>query len=249
MAHPLLTALPLRDAGRVLEVACGTGGLLADLRAAASRAGVTGVDRAAGMLRVARAVQPAGLAAIDAQQLAARPGAVDVAVVAFALFHFQDPLAGLAEMHRVLREGGSIGIVTWGKDDAVPGLEIWTEELDRAGAPPDSRDASIMLRELMDTEPKLRGLLDRSRWEDVSVWSRTFEYSWTLPSCSRCNSAAVSPRDGWPASTSRRGLRAWGGFRTAFRYSPAGRWSSGRRFCMWSPGVTKASLGVALPVL
>ena len=53
MALRLLPALPLRSAGRVLDVGADTGAILADLEESAPEAMVIGVDRAEGMLRVA----------------------------------------------------------------------------------------------------------------------------------------------------------------------------------------------------
>src|ERR1051325_9700449 len=78
MALPLLPALPLRTAGRVLDVGTGAGALLADLHDAAPDAIVLGVDRAEGMLRVARQSGHHLLAVTDAQHLGIRSGTIDV---------------------------------------------------------------------------------------------------------------------------------------------------------------------------
>lgn len=62
----------------------------------------------------------------------------------------------------------------------MPGASIWTDELDREGAPPDPRDPSVMRQEFLDTEEKLSALLEAAGFSPVSLWSATFYHRWNL---------------------------------------------------------------------
>lgn len=120
------------------------------------------------------------LAVMDAESLAIRPESVDVATLVFMLFHVPDRVTALSEVSRVLRAGGTVGVVTWGRDDGVPGLSIWKEELDAAGAAPDSRDPVVMQQARMDTPDKLSALLESAGYTAVQTWTQVFEHRWTI---------------------------------------------------------------------
>ncbi len=174
MAKPIFAALPLATADTVLDVGAGTGSMLPDISAAAPHALPAGLDRAEGMLRVARDTGWKTVAVSDAGQLSIRSAAIDVGLLIFVLFHLPDPAEGLREIRRVLRPGGCAGIVCWGADPGAPGAAIWTEELNREGAAPDPRDQSVMQAGLMNTPEKLTDLIQSSGLEVHKLWSETF---------------------------------------------------------------------------
>lgn len=178
---PVLDALPLDGAKRVLDVGTGSGELLPHLRARAPWAEVLGVDRSEGMLEEARSRGRDALALMDARALAARGHTVDVVTLVFVLFHVPRPLRALKEARRVLRPGGAVGLVTWdGESPPLPGERIWAEELDRLGADPDPRGESVRRYETVDAPDKLRGLLAAAGFPSTRAWTRRFERRWEL---------------------------------------------------------------------
>jgi ubiquinone/menaquinone biosynthesis C-methylase UbiE len=179
MARPLFAELHDAAARSVLDLGCGTGEHLANLRGTFPNAFVCGVDRSEGMVRIARQSAQCQVALMDAAQLALVSGGFDAAVIVFVLFHLPEPLRGLRETLRVLRAGGVAGIVTWGKCPDVPGIAIWKEELDAQGAGSDPRPTSAVQDELMDTPEKLSALLEEAGFVSPRVWSGAFAHRWT----------------------------------------------------------------------
>jgi SAM-dependent methyltransferase len=181
MAQSLVKEFAGVTAARVLDLGCGTGKLLPHLRTAFPQAWILGVDRSAGMLGVAQQDGGARLGLMDAQQLALAADHFDLVFLAFMLFHLPDPVAGLAEARRVLRAGGSAGLITWGASPDAVWDPIWTEELDACGAAPDERDPKVAQHELMDSPDKLSGLLHEAGLTPERVWSDDFAHPWTVP--------------------------------------------------------------------
>jgi ubiquinone/menaquinone biosynthesis C-methylase UbiE len=124
-------------AGRVLDVGCGTGNLVADLAARGVR--TFGIDASPEMLAVARRKAPgAGLKEGRAEALPFRNGWFDRVVFQLSL-HLVDRARALAEARRVLAPGGRVVVATF---DPVHFRQFWLnrylpslERIDRARFP------------------------------------------------------------------------------------------------------------------
>ncbi len=115
-AAALVDALAVGPGDRVLDVAAGTGNVA--LAAARRGAEVTASDITPRMLELGRArAEAAGLAvtwvAADAEDLGGGDGAYDVAASAFGVIFAPRPERAVAELHRVLRPGGRVGLTAW----------------------------------------------------------------------------------------------------------------------------------------
>jgi len=124
-------ALALRDVlarpdARVLDICCGTGDMTAALLALRPDGGepVTGLDFSAEMLRLAQnKYKSANVRWIegDAMALPFPDASLDLVTSAFGFRNLRNYSAGLAEIYRVLRPGGAIGILECNQPDGVSG--------------------------------------------------------------------------------------------------------------------------------
>lgn len=109
------------SSGRGLDVACGPGATTALLADRMPGGEVTGLDFAPGM--VARARERVGgrarFEAGDAERLSPPSASVDVVTCHFGLMYLYDARRGLAEMARVVRPGGRVGLTVWGRASDV----------------------------------------------------------------------------------------------------------------------------------
>ncbi|MCT2591464.1 class I SAM-dependent methyltransferase [Streptomyces sp. N2-109] len=148
-------ALGMHPGDTVLDAGCGTGRALEPLRAAVGPHGtVLGADVTPAMLsEAARAGrrQAGTLLLADAARLPLRDGSVDAVFAAGLLGHLPRPQAGVRELARVVREGGSLALFH------PVGRAALAARKGRRLAPEDLR-----------AEPNLRPLLAAGGWRMTS---------------------------------------------------------------------------------
>jgi len=110
----------------ILDVATGTGDLaIAAMKLNPSR--ISGIDISRKMLEIGRdKVEKKGFAGKiellpgDSEKIPFDDNIFDVAMVAFGVRNFSDPLKGLSEMNRVIRSGGMIMVLEFSKPAGFP---------------------------------------------------------------------------------------------------------------------------------
>ena len=177
----------------VLDVGCGTG-IVA--RAAARRlhnsGSITGIDVNDGMLAVARrAPEPVTWQHGPAEHLPFPADSFDRVISQFALMFFTDKTAGLTEMARVTRPGGTITIATWASVDQSPGYAAMANLLQQLFG--DDAAAALKAPFTLGTEERLRAVTSDvlpnttitrhegvARFDSLEAWVHTDIRGWTL---------------------------------------------------------------------
>lgn len=117
-----LAAASLGAAGRVLDVACGTGDLAFAVRERLPLAEVVGVDFAEGMVSCARRKgegKAVDFRCADVEHLPFGDGSFDGVTVGWGVRNFANRPAALAEIGRVLRCGGRVAILEAARPDGL----------------------------------------------------------------------------------------------------------------------------------
>jgi len=140
----VVEALEIEPGDRVLDVACGTGGVA--LRAARAGADVVGLDISADQLgKARRAAESEGLEIQfdegDCEALPYWDGAFVAVASAFGAIFAPDQQRAASELARVSRRAGRLALTAWPKDE-------WSEVSVRAGRTyPEGADAREWARE------------------------------------------------------------------------------------------------------
>jgi demethylmenaquinone methyltransferase/2-methoxy-6-polyprenyl-1,4-benzoquinol methylase len=121
-------ALSLAPGARVLDLCTGTGDLAIAIVRRTTGASVVGVDFAGEMLRLARVKLGAAslerrvrLVRGDATRIPLPNASCDAATIAFGIRNVAQPDRALAELARVIRPGGRLAILEFGKP-RIPGV-------------------------------------------------------------------------------------------------------------------------------
>lgn len=171
-ASQALDLLEPLGGARLLDLAAGAGG--AALLAAARGARVTAFDASSAM--VARIRERAAGSAIEAGQVDARlplprpDAAFDAALSCFGVVILPDPVPALRELHRVLRPGGRLAVVTWtepGRYELAARLRAAVEQV-RGASPP----AGPLPAQLRYTDPDVLAALFRAGGFEAAAITR-----------------------------------------------------------------------------
>lgn len=188
VAH-LAAHFRLGDGVTVLDLAAGTGKLTRIL--ATTCATVIAVEPVAGMRRVlAQAVPGARVLAGTAEHIPVEDGSADAVTVAQA-FHWFDADRAVAEIARVLRRGGGLGLIWNTFDTSVPWVEALRTLVDvhRHGEPAYGhtswRDAFAATRLFAPLEEHTFGLVQELGTEELVDRIASTSYIATLDEAGR----------------------------------------------------------------
>jgi SAM-dependent methyltransferase len=206
-AADLVTLTDVRGSRRILDVGTGSGIAAMAAAEAAPEAFVAGVDPSFGMLRAARG---RGLTHVTVGAVPGLPfadGTFDRVIASFVLSHVPDRKAALADMVRVVRPGGRVGITAWGTNqndyrelwDALCEARVGKQRMEdamRAGIPwEDWLTDPVHVREAL-TAAGLRGVEVERREYDVHMTLAEFLSTREKSLNARFLQSALGP-EGW----------------------------------------------------
>ena len=114
LAAALADAADIAPRARVLDVGCGPGGLARELAARVGAENVAAIDPASQFVHACRERNPgADVREGVAEALPWADGEFDAALSSLVIGFMRDPDAGVREMARVTREGGTVAACMW----------------------------------------------------------------------------------------------------------------------------------------
>lgn len=128
LAPQLADLAGLEPGHRALDVGCGPGALTGELVSRLGAASVAAVDPSEPFVEAARARHPGvEVHRATAEELPFAAGAFDAALAQLVVHFMTDPVAGLTEMRRVIRQGGVVAACVWDFAGGAAPLSLFWE--------------------------------------------------------------------------------------------------------------------------
>jgi SAM-dependent methyltransferase len=189
MAEDLIDAVQPAPGERILDLGTGTGLVAGLVKPAVAPTGtVIGVDPSMGMLQHASRNTALPVIVASAPGLPIATASVDAVVANLVLSHLPDLSAGMADIARVIRVGGRIGISAWAPDVAAgPGQDrveadqivARVKEECELHVPPPRRDA-VPFEEWLQDRDHLLEIMEQAGIEPPSTELHRYERAVTV---------------------------------------------------------------------
>lgn len=181
VGEALLAALDARPGDKIIDLGSGTGEPALTLaRRMKGEVDITGIDAAAGMVKVAqKKVMDENLPGIHfttmpAENMEFADNSFDRALCRFGVMLFEDPQQGLKEMRRVLKPGGRFAVAVWSTPETMRTLqwsyEVFKHRLDEEYHPPLAKVTSLGKPGLMED------LMRQAELNQFTIETKTFHY-------------------------------------------------------------------------
>jgi ubiquinone/menaquinone biosynthesis C-methylase UbiE len=184
LTNKILDQVPIQHGCRLLDVACGTGIVT---RVATERVGaegsIIGIDINPDMLAVARSLEPKGGARIewhqgDAMEMPFEDRYFDLVLCQNGFQFFHDRSAVLQEIHRVLKEGGHLGVCVWATIERNPYNLAKAEALRRRVSSEREEKERSKTPFALGEASELQKIIEGAGFRDVEIQELELEVNW-----------------------------------------------------------------------
>lgn len=190
----VIKMVEVKPGQKVLDVACGTGIFAREVVKKTGKAvNITGVDINEGMLAVAQRKEPAvEWTNAPAEQLPFDDNSYDITASLFALMFFEDRVAAVKEMYRVLKPGGTMAVAVWDKLENTPGYRAVVDILQRLfgdaaanalRAPynlGDKQEVKSIFSDAGMPDAEITTVTGTAKFPSIDSWMYTDVRGWTL---------------------------------------------------------------------
>ena len=178
-ADPILDAAKVTAGMRVLDVACGPG--IVSKKIEERNAISTGVDFSAEMISIAKNKFPnIEFKEGDAQDLEFADESFDAVVMNFGMLHLPQPLNGMKEALRVLRNKGWFAFTVWASVDKSPAPKVMNDAKQKFADMNVPMPAAVPY-DFFESKENCRDFLSKAGFDAETVQYDTLLVHWLVP--------------------------------------------------------------------